>query len=255
MAFNIWPQLRRINKTEEKSILSSGGPLPSRYVTDGMGNIFEYPNHGRTPLFTTSDKPSYKDVHYAYNWDNKEIEIYVYNDKDSTDVNSYDFVTSYSVSPENFIDGPDYWAHMAHEEMEDEVNSALADFKIKEAYELYGEIIDEDKLDYKYLIKLEIDTENCEDAVQDKYKGDWNAFTDDVIRMLTDYSVESELYTQKLKVTASFSDLDEVILVVNFSMPLTKEELLDVYNDYIESKKDIINGYGVVINIEDIIED
>lgn len=94
----------------------------STIVTDGFGNSYVVPSEGKTPLFQVEG------WNFQYNWKTGELEIF---DKNSQ------FVCSYNVNAENFIDSPSYWAKAALQANEDEISAVLDEFNVNEMINKY----------------------------------------------------------------------------------------------------------------------
>lgn len=218
---------------------STSASLPSGYLTDGLGNIYKIPTKGKTPLVSINDDDRLK---YSYNWQTKEIEIYSRNDEN----NKYNFLVSYSVTPENFADGPEYWFNQAKEEADSEIESELAWMNVSEG--LFDFDLGDERDNYIYHIRFDYD-------ITDGEYDDWDAVYSNVKSILTSYDVKQELYTQELSIK-SVSEENEIYLIVTFPMELTKEELIEIWDNYEETMLKLLNdaGYKVDLNIEDILE-
>lgn len=217
---------------------STGASLPAGYLTDGLGNIYKIPTKGKTPLISINDDDRLK---YSYNWQTKEVEIYSRNDEN----NKYSFLTSYGVTPENFADGPEYWFNQAKEEADSEIESELAWMSVSEGF-LDSDLGDE-KDNYVYHIRFDYD-------VNGEYD-DWDAVYDSIKSILTSYDIKQELYTQELSIK-SVSEENESYLVVTFPMELTKEELIEIWDNYEEYMLKLFSdaGYNVDLSIEGMFE-
>lgn len=244
----IWHHLYKApSKVDQDNYYTS---LPSGFVTDGFGNLYKIPKEGKLPLRSINGDREYK---FTYNWETKEIEVYVYDlGADNSEVNNYVYLASYSVSPENFVDNPDYWYNVALSELHSEIEGELENIKASEAYELYGEIIDEDKDEYEYEIHFTYDV-----IVQDlpESYSSWEELYNSIESVLAGYSVDSELYGEKLSVKYSVNESTaQTYLLVKFPLPLTKEELLDIWDSFLDS--DEVNSLegAIEIFIDDIYE-
>nr|CAI9751460.1 hypothetical protein DGKKSRWO_DGKKSRWO_CDS_0169 [uncultured phage]CAI9752348.1 hypothetical protein CVNMHQAP_CVNMHQAP_CDS_0171 [uncultured phage] len=258
MANNIdkfYRQLHKLSPSEVKKYEQD--EYDGDVINDGFGNLYLIPDHGVTSLMALSQpysaifKTHYK---YRYNFDTNEIEIFVLSDSDEyPDVNNYEFIDSYAISAPEFADNSEYWASTAIEHMEDELQSINTEFEAKEAYELYGEIIDEDKEQYSYQIKIDIE-------VQPKAE-DWenlSTYEHEFQTFLSNFEKTIILFSEPVDLTASFdSYLNEITLNVSFTIPLTKDDLLEIYDDiYLDLVAVDENArYTIHINgIDDIIE-
>lgn len=249
---NIFRYLYRLSpKLADEVVASAGsGPLPDGYVTDGEGNIYGIPKTGTTTFVSLDD---IRDVKFRYNWEMHEVEVYVRDRSEEIDTNNYIFLTSMPLSAENFIDGPEYWFRNAWDTIEDEVNY---DIQTAEAYELYGEVIDDDRENYKYKILFSYDF--LETPYHKLPNTSWgiDKFYNQLEKFLCNYDIKTTLYTQELKVKAQQDeDTLYMCLVVDFPLPLTKEDLMDIwynYEEYVTNAGDEFD-YVLTLNIEDII--
>lgn len=251
--YDVWHLLHKLSDTDAKELGISDvrdpyKPLPEGVVTDGLGNLYQIPTTGQTPLSQLEEDDYFK---YRYNWETSEIEVYV-KDTDSDSVDSYSLLESVGVSPYDFIDNPEYWYRDVAETIEEDTGIDLRDFETKEAYELYGEIIDEDKDMYEYEIRTEIEMD----------LDDWNdnlfEYEEQYKNYVENFSKDTRLYGEHLNITAEYDNYNnEVKIIVKFPMPLTKEELLDIYDevkDYFTDLSPELPYQIVDINLFDIIE-
>lgn len=237
-------------KLSEKEIETLSEKQTDHLVTDGYGNLYEIPTTGKTELFTVSDVGA--DMKFLYDFDKQQIDLYLEeNDK-------HLYMGSYSVSAEDFIDGPEYWCRVANNGLLSDIkydrayyNATIQDSednKTSEAYELYGEIIDEDKSKYVYKIRIDWEFEDS----------DWGYKEyEDILEILSKYHKTEKLYGDELDIQADRNlETDYVYLVITFSMPLTKEELMDIFDSYEEVKTPEINEITeATIYIGDIFEE
>lgn len=98
-------QVEEIEK--EASTNDSYMGLPSGIVTDGFGNLYKIPSIGKTAKTKVGTESS---LDAWYDWESKAIFI---SDGEST--------IDFAVSPESFIDNPDYWFNVAYENLKDEL--------------------------------------------------------------------------------------------------------------------------------------
>lgn len=113
---NIYNYLYKLSSNAADKLvkdLEDNTPLPSGYITDGYGNIYKIPTHGKTPAIILDENDKVK---YSYNWEDKVIEIY-----SKVDDDKYDLITTYNLNPEEFVDGPEYWFKTAAQTVEDEI--------------------------------------------------------------------------------------------------------------------------------------
>lgn len=250
---NIFRYLYRLSpKLADEVVASAGsGSLPDGYVTDGEGGIYEIPKTGTTTLVSLDDV---KDVKFRYNWKTREVEVYVRDRSEEIDTNNYVLLTSMPLSAGDFIDGPEYWFRNALSTIEDEANYAI---QTAEAYELYGEVIDDDRENYKYKILFSYDFLETDSRALPLSSWDTEKFYDKLKKFLCNYDIKTTLYTQELKVKAQPDENSGYLcLVVDFPMPLTKEELMDIwynYEEYITDAGDKFNSV-LTLNIENIVE-
>ena len=169
-----------------------------------------------------------------------------------SDVDSYEYLDSYSLSANDFVDGPKYWYEFVSNELSDEIESAKAEFGIKEAIGSFGEyIFDYNKNTYNYEIRLEANLE------LDDWNDDYQKYEDDYTNYVSKFKYEKELYGQKLSVSADFDSYTNYVKIkISFPLPLTKEDLWDIYD---EVQNYFINispeaGYTVSTEIEDMYE-
>lgn len=250
---NIFRYLYRLSpKLADEVVANAGsGSLPDGYVTDGEGGIYEIPKTGTTTLVSLDD---IKDVKFRYNWKTREVEIYVRDRSEEIDTNNYVLLTSMPLSAGDFIDGPEYWFRHALNTVEDEANYAI---QTAEAYELYGEVIDDDKENYKYQILFSYDFLETDSRALPLSSWDTEKFYDKLKKFLCNYDIKTTLYTQELKVKAQLDENSGYLcLVVGFPMPLTKEELMDIWYNYEEYITDAGDKFNLVLtlNIENIVE-
>lgn len=245
---NIFSYLHKLTPKEESYLeFQDNYRLPSGYITDGEGGIYKIPKIGKLPLYSINKDRRYK---FTYNWGTKEIEIYVYIGP-GIDTNSYEYVTSYSISAENFIDNPEYWYSVALDEMQNEITNF--DEYVREAIEVYGEIIDDDKDNYEYVTKIDYEIYTIDDEGID----DYDTVFEFVTSTLIDYKVKSTLYGEKVETEAVRNSIwDNIELHTKFSMPMTKEELLEIYDNYIDYMKSKLDNdkYTVNFSIYDMFE-
>lgn len=239
---NIFRYLRKLYNDEADKLLSNLGeydPLPDGYVTDGKGNIYKIPNKGATPLYSIEGDDYFK---YRYNWETKEIEAYaIIEPRD--DVNNYDFVDSYGLGASNYIDNPTYWTYVFAKTIED-----LANAEINENIGPFGEYNFEDKDIYEYMIKANInlildndDYDNLSD-----YEEEYSEY----IKTL---SKKETLYTEPLEINCSFSgSTNTVYIKVEFTMPMTKEDLMDIWDEYSDLIYPIGENLEYHIELEDL---
>lgn len=250
---NIFRYLYRLSpKLADEVVASAGsGSLPDGYVTDGEGGIYEIPKTGTTTLVSLDD---IKDVKFRYNWKTREVEVYVRDRSEEIDTNNYVLLTSMPLSAGDFIDGPEYWFRNALDTVEDEANYAI---QTAEAYELYGEVIDDDRENYKYQILFSYDFLETDSRALPLSSWDTEKFYDKLEKFLCNYDIKTTLYTQELKVKAQPDENSGYLcLVVDFPMPLTKEELMDIWYNYEEYITDAGDKFNLVLtlNIENIVE-
>lgn len=249
---NIFRYLYRLSpKLADEVVANAGsGSLPDGYVTDGEGGIYEIPKTGTTTLVSLDDV---KDVKFRYNWKTREVEIYVRDRSEEIDTNNYVLLTSMPLSAGDFIDGPEYWFRHALNTVEDEANYAI---QTAEAYELYGEVIDDDRENYEYEILFSYDFLETPSHVLPSSGWDIDKFYNQLEKFLCNYDIKTTLYTQELKVKAQPDENGVYLcLVIDFPMPLTKEDLMDIWYNYEEYVTDAGDEFDYVLNlnIEDII--
>lgn len=247
--YDVYHLLKKVNEKDLDINLDENTSLPYNVVTDGFGNLYEIPVTGRTPAVSLNDDISVK---FSYDWDKRQIDIYILsNDDNYSDVNNYEYVTSYPISAENFLDGPKYWYNVAYTEMQDEIQSQLNDLEVKEAFELYGEIIDDDKDMYKYEIDVNIEF----NILDDNYEN-ISLYEKEYADYVSKFSSITSLYGETLKVNSTFDSNSYTLkILVDFPMPLTKEDLLEIYDDNENYFKNISsNAYEINLEIEDIKE-
>ena len=97
-------QVKEIEK--EISTSDSYMGLPSGIVTDGFGNLYKIPSVGRTAKTKIGDKS----LDVWYDWESKAIFV-----------SNGEFTADFALSPESFIDNPDYWFNVAYENLENEL--------------------------------------------------------------------------------------------------------------------------------------
>ena len=250
---NIYRYVYKLSPSSADKVISqsTSASLPDGYFTDGEGNIYKIPTTGKTSLFTVDD--IHEDIKFSYDWAKGELNIYVRQPDDEIETNNYAWVTSYSVNAENFVDGPDYWCKMALQELDDDVENEL---QFAEAYELYGEIIDDDKENYQYEIDFSFELLN---DMPDTVNSGWDIdkYYNQLEKFLVNYDIKTKLYDQELKVKAQPDENNMYLsLIVDFPMPLTKEELMDIWNNYEEYITDAGDefGYVLTLNIEEMYE-
>lgn len=229
----------------DKVIADAGNVLPSGYVTDGMGNIYKVPTKGATPLISLED--TNKNIKFRYNWETAEIEIYVRNSENELGTNNYELFDVYSVNRENFCDGADYWFRQALRAYDEEIDNILKNEQVAEAYDVFGEYIDDDKDSYKYEIRIDYSVSDDFDVP------DLEAFFKDIETTLANYDISYELFTQTIHVYAKNND-GIISLYVEFSMPLTKDDLIEIYLNYEEHMQKMLKNKNVTIEIDDIFE-
>lgn len=182
-------------------------------ITDGWGNIYELPTDGYTPYFDIDD---YFKV--RYNWNEHTLELYTIED-----LNEY--IDSYGLNPYDFMDNPEYWINKLIDEHEQEMANYDA---VKEAYELYGEIIDDDKEKYEYEIKLQY-------SLIPNNDDDWDsisAFEKDYENYLKDKNYTFTLYDNQVNVKYFLDSFNgELNIIIESPFVLTKEELLEIYDE------------------------
>lgn len=222
--YDVYHLLQKVNEKDIPGydVEDDYKPLPAGYVTDGKGSIYKIPASGKTPLIQIEDNKYFKYFKFTYNWETQEIEVYTY-DFDKNIIDSYSYFESYPISASDFIDNPEYWYRDILEEYEKEIDFSAIEFA--EAMEIYGEIIDEDKDMYEYDIRTEVEMnlENWDDisSQEEHYKN-----------YVKNFKKDTELYSQRLIITADYSVFDnEVTIHIKFPLPLTKEELLEIYDD------------------------
>lgn len=236
--YDVWHLLHKLNSKELENIDKTGlkdpyAPLPENVVTDGSGNLYKIPDIGQTPLVQLENDDYFK---YRYNWETKEIEVYTRDlDSENTDVDSYKFLESVGISPYDFIDNPEYWYRTTAETIEEDTGIDLRDFELQESYELYGEIIDDDKDNYKYEMKLQVelepkDPEDYSDNTQmQSYENDYSNYVENFSRVV-------ELYGEKVKIDLEYDSFSgEIVVTFSFPMSLTKDDIMELYNNEVES--------------------
>lgn len=241
MDYSVWHLLDKLTDNDIKElnidINDSYSPLPENIVTDGWGNLYRLPKTGSTPLISLENDRYFK---YRYNWETSEIEVYFLDVDDSDDANNYSFVEGYGVSPYDFIDNPEYWYMTVAENIEEDTGIDLRDFEIKEILDTYNHDYNDT---YNYVLKLEviIDADDSDDYLskEEKYKEYVSKFTKETI-----------LYGEVLRIDADYID-DELIINISFPLELTKEEIMDIWNDIIENYFINIPNY-LDFDIEDI---
>lgn len=97
-------QVKEVEK--EMSADDSYMGLPSGIVTDGFGNLYKIPATGKT----AKTKVGTESFDIWYDWELKAIFI---SDGEST--------VDFALSPESFIDNPDYWFNVAYENLKNEL--------------------------------------------------------------------------------------------------------------------------------------
>lgn len=205
-------------------------------LTDGRGGLFKTPSVGRTPLFSVEGLDSFK---FDYDWELKQLDIYIRDVEHEKDANIYNYITSYSIAPENVADGVDYWCKVAVEDMNTEIDSAIEDLYVSEAFNVYGEHIDDDKEIYSYVILIDITELNWDS------EDDWNEQVND----LCNYQEQIELFGTPVQVTAIKAEYDIPELHVDAQLPLTKEDLIEIFNDYEDGMRRDFKKAGKDLNI------
>ena len=252
--YDVWHLLHKLSDTDAKELGISDvkdpyQPLPEGVVTDGFGNLYQIPTTGQTPLIQLEDDNYFK---YRYNWETNEIEVYVKDDSIENGLDNYSLLESVGLSPYDFIDNPEYWYRNVAETIEEDTGIDLRDFETKEAYELYGEIIDEDKDMYEYEIRAEIEMD------LDDWNDDLSEYEEQYKNYVENFSKDTELYGEHINITAEYdSYANEIKIIVKYPMVLTKEELLDIYDDvkdYFTNLSPDLPYHITNIGITDIVE-
>ena len=117
----------------------------------------------------------------------------------------------------------------------------------KEAYELYGEIIDDDKEEYEYEIKIIYN-------LIPNHEDDWDsisAFEKDYKNYLKDKNYTFTLYDSQVNVKYFLDSFNgELNIIIESPFVLTKEELLEIYDENEKTIKYSNKDYSV--DVEEI---
>ena len=220
---NIYNYLYKLSSNAADKLvkdLEDNTPLPSGYITDGYGNIYKIPTHGKTPSVTLDENDKVK---YSYNWEDKAIEIY-----SKVDDSNYDFVTSYNLNPEEFVDGPEYWFKTAAQTVEDEIYNEV---DISEAFV-------EDKehriatIEFGYSIVNDMNPDEFHDIILYHYKNNYTYYDSEVI-VKSDYGSSSDSQGELNIYSASSIQLSEKDI----------REIWSDFEDYVTSNQDNVELY------------
>lgn len=231
--------------TDEQNIGYMGYySLPSNVITDGFGNVYKIPNSGVTSKVTIGN------FVLNYDWKNRVINIFSADGKELLD--------SYGVSASNFIDGPSYWFNQAIDSLQEEIDTSydideFTKYYVTEAYDLYGETIDEeDNAQYTYHIIYEWEPES-EDKIPFY---NYDDYCDAVTKELLSYNVTEKLIGTDIKISSSIDEMYQNSLDVYSSVPIIKEELLEIFDNFentMKRRKLLEKSYGgVEFRITDI---
>ena len=117
-------------------------------MQNGFGNLYEIPKTGRTPLVSLDNDY----MKFSYNWETKYLEIYV-EDEDSDRFSLHD---EYSLTPENFLDNPEYWYKVLEVDYADYIESVIEN-EFADAGKEVAEAVNNDS-QYKYQVTSNIVT-------------------------------------------------------------------------------------------------
>lgn len=245
---SIWQYLRQLSEAEIdkiKSIDHPYVPLPNGIVTDGFGNIYEIPKTGRTPLVSLDNDY----MKFSYNWETKHLEIYV-EDEDS---DKFSLLDEYSLTPENFLDNPEYWYKVLEVDYADYIESVIENEFVDAGKEV-AEAVNNDS-QYKYqvtsYVKFHIIKGDYENT--DNYVKDYN----NQIESIRGSRPEISLYGQNFTYTAEYNNyLGQLVTIINSDIPLDLNDILELFEDEIKPVLNIANAnYTVrVTDIENIKE-
>lgn len=248
--YAVWNYLYKLPEEEAKNININDiyASLPENIVTDGYGNFYRIPTTGSTPFVQLENDRYFK---YRYNWATKEIEVYFLDSVESNqmmNVDVYNQIEAVSVSPSDFIDNPEYWYRDIAGSIEEDTGIVLADINIKEAMDIFNEFENDSLDEYNYTIKVSTEIYPL-DGIYDE------SFDEDYKQYVEKYKKESEYLGQDLIITAEYNIFEgQIIINVSFPLPLTKEELIEIFEDtklYLESVSSE-SGYSVNLGLEDI---
>lgn len=247
---NIWKYLYKLSPKTSDRILEEyyNKPLPDNYVTDGYNNIYRVPKLGKTSLIRDEENSN---LGYKYNWEKQVIEFYIRTPENEIDASNFEYVDEYVVSAHNFIDNPDYWFNKVKEEFNNEVEGQLEDFRAAEAYSIFGDVFDDDKEIYKYEIEFNYELESEPPA-----GSNWDDYLMKLDELLSSYDVKFELYTEEVHVYSKL-ELSTNKLCIDFSMPLTKDDIMEIWDSFEDYMLDYLrtNEFKVSkLYIENIME-
>lgn len=189
--------------------LEDNAPLPSGYITDGYGNVYKIPTHGKTPAIILDENDKVK---YSYNWEDKVIEIY-----SKVDDDNYDLITTYNLNPEEFVDGPEYWFKTAAQTVEDEIYNEV---DISEAFvenENTDESIPKVEIEFDYSV-------NNDDISSDELND-----------ILFNYNIVNTLYDSEISIASEYSDKYSQGKLVIYSpsfIHLSENDIREIWDDF-----------------------
>lgn len=204
---NIWQYMQKLTQDEVDNMPETE---KLNLLTDGWGNYYLPPDNGKTDLYVLDGDEIFL---YCYNFGTKELEAYV--ERPADGYSRYELVDSTGLNIGNFADNPEYWINVEAKK--------LQQYGYAEAETLIENPSDKELYKYEILAMVE-------------FSGHWDEVTN-LQRKFRDFvsglSKETELYTQKLTIDCEYNQFSsELHIVCTFGMPMTKDDLLDVWDDY-----------------------
>lgn len=237
----IFQYIQKLTSEEEWKILTDEQQigymgyrsLPSNIITDGFGNMYKIPNKGVTPKVTIGN------FVLNYDWENRVINIFSADGKELLD--------SFGVNASDFIDGPSYWFNQAVESVQEEIANDVDEFTkytTSEAYELYGEVIEDDNVEYTYSIIYEWEPES-EDKIPFY---NYDDYYDAVTKELLNYNITEKVIGTDVKISSFIDEMYQNSLVISSSVPIIKEELIEIFDNFEDTMKQKLleKSYGVI---------
>lgn len=218
---NIWKYMRKIT---DKQYNAMSDDERAGVLTDGLDNWYIPRKVGVTEFYQLDISIPYI---FRYNFTNGCIEIYI--DEDESHLNTVvldeggnhlTLLATYNVDIENFADSPKYWTEIAVHTLRDKLDSAVEDFRTRQASEDYAVANNVSNIYYDKQFRVEVNApEDVDEAGIDEtitnyfnsFNMKYNIYGNEIVPEF-DYDVNTGILTITIRSDAeiSYKDIEDI---------------------------------------------